>query len=150
MISAATRFVIHNFGNVLRCLRNAYLRAAGVRIGAHTMVSLHARIDVRRGRVSIGNNVHITYGCVVLSHDHTARRLGKPESATQVIIGDDVFIGVNSVILPNVCIGRNAIVGAGSVVTKDVPANSIVAGNPARIIRHISAPSHAELSSCNN
>ena len=54
-------------------------------------------------------------------------------------IGNDVWIGVNVTILPGVTIGENAVVGAGAVVTKDVPDNAVVVGNPARVIRYLDA-----------
>jgi len=54
-----------------------------------------------------------------------------------IIVNDNCFIGYGSIILPNVTIGPNSVVGAGSVVTKDVPPNSIVAGNPARVINTV-------------
>jgi maltose O-acetyltransferase len=57
--------------------------------------------------------------------------------AKPVTIGDDVWIGGNAVILPGVTIGNNCVVAAGAVVTKDVPANSLVAGVPARIIKQL-------------
>jgi len=57
--------------------------------------------------------------------------------AAPIIIGNNVFIGANSIILKGVRIGKNSTIGAGSVVTKDVPENSIVAGNPARLLRQI-------------
>ena len=53
-------------------------------------------------------------------------------------------IGTGVTILPNTCIGENAVVGAGSVVTKDVPANAIIAGNPARVLRYLEAPQNKE------
>ena len=59
------------------------------------------------------------------------------EFGLAINVQDNVWIGGNSTILPGVTIGKNAIVGAGSVVTKDVPANTIVAGNPAQVIREI-------------
>ena len=59
----------------------------------------------------------------------------EPASATPVIIEDDVLIGANAVVLEGIRIGRGAIIGAGSIVTKDVPSNAVVAGNPARYIR---------------
>ena len=57
--------------------------------------------------------------------------------ALPVVIEDDVWIATDVVILPGVTISRGAIIGAGSVVTKDVPAKSVVAGNPARLIRNL-------------
>lgn len=61
--------------------------------------------------------------------------LGLRNSGERPIIGNNVFIGSNSVIIGKVHIGDNATIGAGSVVVKDVPANSVVAGNPARVIK---------------
>ena len=54
-----------------------------------------------------------------------------------IVIGDDVWIGANSVILPGVTIGDNSVIGAGSVVTQDIPANSVAYGVPCRVIREI-------------
>jgi acetyltransferase-like isoleucine patch superfamily enzyme len=129
---------IHVAGNILRAAYVAYLKLTGVRIGRNTNISLRAKIDTRRGKIIIGDNCYITYGCVILSHDATARRINPNDDGSgTVIIEDNVFIGVNSVVLRNVRIGRNSIVGAGSVVTKDIPPNVIVAGNPAAILRHL-------------
>jgi acetyltransferase-like isoleucine patch superfamily enzyme len=78
---------------------------------------------------------------VILSHDATAGRIDpsdKGEGTT--ILEDNVFVGVNSVILRNVRIGRNSIIGAGTVVTKDVPPNVVVAGNPMSIVRELKEP----------
>lgn len=103
------------------------------------MISLGAKIDVTRGRVIIGSNCVITHGCVVLSHDYAAThilRLPGSENPT-VRIEDGVFVGVNSVIMPDVTIGRRAIIGAGSVVTHDIPPDVIAAGNPARVLRRV-------------
>lgn len=114
-------------------LYKSYLRSAGVEIGDGGMVSLFASIDVRRGRVVIGDDVTITAGCYILSHSavrSTVRPDSDPPSTT--ILEDGAFVGVNSVVLPGVRIGENAIVGAGSVVTGDVEPNSVYAGNPAQ------------------
>ena len=129
---------LHHFGNVLRWLNITYLRCTGVRIGKNCMLSLRAKIDVRRGKVIIGDNCTITYGCIILSHDGSAMQLDPADDGEgTVIIGNNVFIGVNSVILRNVTIGDNSVIGAGSVVTKDIPAGVLVMGNPARVIREI-------------
>jgi acetyltransferase-like isoleucine patch superfamily enzyme len=110
----------------------------GVKIGKNCMISLRAKIDSRRGTIVIGDNSSVTYGCVILSHDATVERIN-PEKKSQgmVRIGSNVFIGVCSVVMPNITIGDNSVVGAGSVVTKDVPPWTVVAGNPAKEIRKI-------------
>lgn len=139
------RLARHIMGNLIRGIYHIYLKSLGVKIGDNTMISLGAKIDVRRGKVYIGNNVHITYGCVILSHDYTSIILGKKEK-TITIIEDNVFIGVNSVVLPGVKIGRNSIIGAGSVVTKDIPPFSIAVGNPAKVIKSLKPVNHQKKS----
>lgn len=67
--------------------------------------------------------------------DPYLRREHKAEYGAPVVIGDNVWIGANSSILPGVTIGDNAVIGAGSVVAKDIPANSLAVGNPCRVIR---------------
>ncbi|TYQ28927.1 acyltransferase [Pseudanabaena sp. UWO311] len=103
--------------------------------------------------IEIGDDVLISWGVTVVDHNSHAIsfsersqdvvnwRLGKKDWANVKIapikISNKVWIGFNSIILKGVNIGEGAIVGAGSVVTKDVPAWTIVAGNPARVIREI-------------
>jgi acetyltransferase-like isoleucine patch superfamily enzyme len=119
-----------------------YLRKLGVRIG-NDVVFQHpgkTAIDLSRPYlITIGNNVIITTGVHILTHDFTwmvLREIYKRPfgSAGKVEIGDNVFIGMNAIILKGVKIGNNVVIGAGSVVYKEVPDNSIVAGNPARVI----------------
>jgi acetyltransferase-like isoleucine patch superfamily enzyme len=137
-LSQILRKVIHLMGNFLRYLQTSYLRLTGVKIGKNTMISLRAKIDVRRGKVVIGDNCHITYGCVILSHDGSARQINpNNDGEGSVVIGNNVFVGVNSVILPNVTIGDSSVIGAGSVVTKDIPPGVVAVGNPARVIQQI-------------
>ena len=91
-----------------------------------------------RGGITIGNDVFIgpKVNLITINHDpdpdNRSATYGRP-----IVIEDKVWIGINSTILPGVKIGYGAIIGAGSVVTKDVPAMTIVAGNPARIIKTI-------------
>lgn len=106
--------------------RNIY----GMNIDRTCQISTSAKLDKANPKgIVIGKYSYVTLGVVVLSHD-MSRNL-----KCDTVIGDNVFIGANSVIMPGVKISDNSIVGAGSVVTKDVPSNVVVAGNPARIIK---------------
>lgn len=84
--------------------------------------------------ISIGDNVTLAQRVTILAHDASTKRKLDYTKIGKVVIGNNVFIGANSIILPNVKIGNNVIIGAGSVVTKDIPDNVVVAGNPAKII----------------
>lgn len=121
-------------------------------VGASTFIC-------RKG-IRIGKNTFISYGCQFRDHDShsldylerridlenelSARRAHKSPTSNkkwetvrteEIVIGDDVWIGMNCMILKGVHIGDGAVIGAGSVVTKDIPAWSIYAGNPARFIK---------------
>lgn len=84
--------------------------------------------------ISIGNNVTFAPGVHILAHDASTKNGLGYTKIGKVEIGNDVFIGAESMVLPNVKIGDNCIIGAKSVVTKDIPSGSIVAGNPAKVI----------------
>lgn len=102
-------------------------------------------------RLTIGNHVNIGGNCIIMDTDvhqmdYVARRGEKVENADDantkvqsapVTIEDDVWIGANCIVLKGVTIGARSIIGAGSVVTKDIPADCIAAGNPCRVIRYI-------------
>jgi acetyltransferase-like isoleucine patch superfamily enzyme len=95
--------------------------------------------------IHIGKNTLIASNVTILSHDH-CKRVNNQPLLLDTKVGERCFIAVGSTILPGVSIGNEVIVGAGSVVTKDVPSNVVVAGNPARIIReNISMNNKAEL-----
>lgn len=120
----------------------AHLRRLGMRIGDGTTIfsPRSCLIDeTRPWMVELGSHVQISHGVVILTHGYewsvvqgvTGEVLG---SCGKVTIGDNVFLGANSVILKGITIGSNVIVGAGSVVTGDLPDACVAAGNPARIL----------------
>lgn len=90
--------------------------------------------------IRIGDNCMISPGVHIYTATHplnaAARNSGK-EFGKPVTIGDNVWIGGRAIITPGVTIGNNAIIAAGSVVTQDVPANTLVGGNPARLIKQV-------------
>ena len=132
------RTVLHHIGTPFRTIQIAFLRSSGVKIGKNCMISFRAKIDTRRGRISIGDNCVITYGCILLSHDRSAMHIDSNDDGEgNVVLGNNVYLGVHTVVLRNVTIGDGSVVGAGSVVTKDIPPGVVAAGNPARVIKEI-------------
>ena len=113
-------------------LRNMYLRKIyGMTIGKDVRISLKANLDKRNPKgVIIGDGSYLAFGATILCHD-MSRNIHKP-----VTIGKNCFIGANSMILPGVTIGDEVVIAAGSIVTKNVANNTIVAGNPARPTRN--------------
>lgn len=119
-------------GNFFRVLFN---RMRGVKIGKNVWIGLGAIIGNHPFLVKIGNNVIISPGAKILSHDTSFTVTGGRDLAGEVIIGNDVQIGENTIVLPGVKVGNRVIIGAGAVVNKDIPDGNIAAGVPARIIR---------------
>lgn len=117
-----------------------FARSLGVRVGNNVRFYgiSRAMFGSEPWLIAIGNNVYITAGVQFVTHDGgtLVLRHEQPdlEWTAPIEIGDYVYIGVRSIILPNVRIGDRCIIGAGSVVSKDVPANSVFAGVPARRI----------------
>jgi acetyltransferase-like isoleucine patch superfamily enzyme len=119
-----------------------YLRKMGCHIGEHTFffAPRHNTIDTTRPYLLyIGDYCKITQGVVILTHDYSRSVLRMEykeiiEDACFVHIGDNVFIGINAIILKGATIGNNVIIGAGSVVSHDIPDNTVAAGNPAKVV----------------
>lgn len=89
--------------------------------------------------ITIGDRVTITSGVRLVTHDGSTwlvrdKNNSRYQKYAPITIGSNVFIGLNTIVMPGVTIGDNVVVGAGSVVTKDIPPNSIAVGNPARVI----------------
>jgi len=109
------------------------LRSRGVKIGENVDI-LNSQIDGCHGfLISIGNNVTIT-GATLLAHDASTKKFLGYSKIGRIDIGNDVFIGKGAIILPNTRIGNRVVVGAGCVVARDIPDNSVVIGNPCKIL----------------
>jgi maltose O-acetyltransferase len=108
-------------------------RIRGVEIGqnCHIYGSID---DGHEFLVTIGDNVTLASGCKLLTHDGSTKKIIGYSRVGKIDIGNDVFIGASSIVLPNIKIGNRVIIGAGSVVTKDIPDNSVAVGNPAKVI----------------
>jgi acetyltransferase-like isoleucine patch superfamily enzyme len=119
-----------------------YRRIKKIKIGKNTYISPKAYIDHHKSfSVEIGDNCFITRDCIIL--DHTQEKQGGPLKLWgeieygRVKIGNNVFVGVKSVIMPGVTIGDNVIIGAMSLVTKDIPSDVVAFGQPAKVIKSI-------------
>jgi acetyltransferase-like isoleucine patch superfamily enzyme len=142
--------IAHRFLGVLRYIRNqiwakldplGYARSIGVRLGSNVNFfgMPQGMFGTEPWLITIGNNVYITAGCQFITHDGGTLILRKEvpdlELTATITIGNDVYIGVRTLIMPGVSIGNRCIIGAGSIVTRNIPGNSVAAGVPARVIK---------------
>ena len=128
-----------SLGNKVMLYRNVKLSVYGndnlanLEIGDRSAIG--DRTEIHCGKnICIGNDCNISWDVVIMDRDY--HRLNtQNQDYKPVKIGDNVWIGCKAIILKGVTIGSGAVVAAGSIVTKDVPCNSLVAGNPAKIIK---------------
>lgn len=108
----------------------------GINLGRNVKISYKARLDrsINPKGIYIGNNTWVLAYACILAHDYCRGANGKGK-LFNTYIGENCILGINCIIMPGVKIGNEVIVGSGSVVTKDVPDNVIIAGNPAKIVR---------------
>jgi acetyltransferase-like isoleucine patch superfamily enzyme len=107
-----------------------YRTLLGMRIGQRTAIAFMVMLDILYPqKISIGENSIIGYNTTILSHEYLINeyRIG------EVIIGNEVMIGANTTILPGVTIGDRAVVGAGAVITRDIPPDHFAFGNPLQV-----------------
>lgn len=137
---ALVRQIFDHCGSDVVIKRRAYFGSgANIRLGDRSQLGHGSRID---HDVEIGNDVMMGPDVVIMSISHETEHPGVPmirQGAVQrraVRIGNDVWIGTRAIILPGVQVGDGAIIGAGSVVTRDVPVLAVVGGVPARVIKY--------------
>jgi maltose O-acetyltransferase len=110
-----------------------------IRIGDHVFLNVSCNI-IDCNEVNIGHHVMVGPGVQIYTAAHLLQARPRNqgfEIAKPIVIEENVWLGGSAILLPGVRVGRNAVVGAGAVVSRDVPANTVVAGNPARVIREI-------------
>jgi acetyltransferase-like isoleucine patch superfamily enzyme len=114
-----------------------YFRRQGAQVGLDNRIEIRS-FGTEPNLVRIGNHCTIGPGVVFLTHDGGTWLFTEEDPSLQkfgkIDIKDNCFIGLNAIIMGNVSIGPNSIVGAGAIVTRDVPEGTIVAGSPARVI----------------
>ena len=131
-----------NFVGLYKTCTIAVVKDANLEIGdfsGFSGISIYCSKNIKIGRyVNCGGNVCI-WDTDFHPLDHQERRIHNPEKirSAPIVIGDDVFIGANSIILKGVTIGERAVIGAGSIVSRNIPPDEIWAGNPAKFIKKI-------------
>lgn len=111
-----------------------FINGRKIHLGERTVLNFGSLLDGRKFSIRTGCDVSIGPEATLLTLGHDPRSPDFADRGGDVVIGDRVWIGYRAIILPGITIGEGAVVGAGAVVTRDVPPYTIVAGNPAKII----------------
>jgi maltose O-acetyltransferase len=112
-------------------IRVAFYRKAGAQIGNNVYLGTSVFLDVVWGKIIIKDNSYINAFAKLVAHSLLSNHAPETEEAFNIVIEENVFVGLNAIILDGVTIGKNSVVGAGAIVLKNVPSNVLVAGNPA-------------------
>ncbi len=128
-----------------RKLRPILLRRLGAKVGKDVFIGDHVVFDYQHSNLlTVGDHAHITGGCRLLCHQRDLKGYCVGDDVAklkyrygEIHIGKGVMIGMQTMIMPGVTIGEGAVVGAGSLVTKDVPAWTIATGRPAKVVKEI-------------
>jgi maltose O-acetyltransferase len=133
------RFIFIKCGKNINVEKGASF-SFNIQIGDNSGIGINARLNTSGG-IIIGKDVMMGPDVVILTMDHEFSDVTRPmreqgyKTPLPVIIDDDVWIGTRVIILPGIRIGKGSIIGAGAVVTKDIPPFTIVGGNPAKVIK---------------
>lgn len=124
---------------------NVVHRLRGVKMGDDCFIDPTATLETAYAEnITLGNDVRVTVGAIIMTHikaPHYLRDTGLvPDVLAPVVIEDHAFIGVNSVIMPGITIGKAAVVASGAVVVSNVPEYTMVSGNPAKVVKHFPKP----------
>ena len=134
IIASFHRFLVKKSGSEIKI---KYMRTQGMKIGKNCELQTIS-FSTEPYLVELGDNVGISDGTVFITHDAGIRcfktEFPHGDIFGRILIGNNVFIGINCTILPNTIIGDNCIVGAGSVVRGRFPENSVIVGNPAKVL----------------
>lgn len=107
-----------------------------IEVGKRSAPGMNAGCYIQgRAGIKIGHNLRMGPNVGLISTNHDLSDYDQWIKSDPMIIGDNVWIGMNSVVMPGIKIGNNVVIGANSVVTKDIPSNSIVVGTPAKVVK---------------
>lgn len=136
------RIFFYHMGKDVKIAGNCkFVNPQKITVGNEVLINHNTELEATDGEIVIGNFVLFGMHTKVINSNHIFTDWKKPialqgKSQAKIVIEDDVWVGINAIILPNVTIGRGAVIAAGAVVTKDVEPFAVVGGVPAKIIKY--------------